>query len=184
MTPHASLEKRSGTATLPRTAGEAPPEAKSRANTCIHGACEWVHQHLEPVAQPAALLLAPGRHTSSTELVLNDMSMAPLCVPAASRAWCPTGHHPTHAERSMNASGIVEAEKREEQFQLVEVIWCCILSLLSQSASRCCCALFLKERWVERRRGERGDQQQKPAKRYSRSKLASFKLGSGDITSI
>lgn len=135
LTPHASLENRSGTATLPRTAGEAPPEAKSRANTCINGAYEWVHHHLEPVAQPAAPLLAPGGRTSSTELVLNDMSMAPLCVPAASRAWCPTGHHPTHAERSMNASGIVEAAK--EQCQLVEVIWCCcILSLSCPRAPR------------------------------------------------
>lgn len=63
--------------------------------------------------------------TSSTELVLNDMSMPPACVPAASRGWCPTGHHPTDAERSTNASGIL---KLVEQF----------FQLICMSGSCCC----------------------------------------------
>lgn len=58
--------------------------------------------------------------TSRTELVLKDISIAPACVPAASRGWCPTGHHPTDAERSMNASGILMWLLR--QFCQLEVI--------------------------------------------------------------
>ena len=76
--PQASLLKRSGTGMLPASTGASSPEAKS------------------------------SEKISRTALVLNDMSMAPATVPAASRALpAEVGQKPTVADLSICFSGAI-----------------------------------------------------------------------------